>query len=407
MIDGSIASHRLPGGSLLDAVLDRGVMGLADKGGASGLVGARWADLCADHVAGWPGRVLRVPGNVTHPAPLPEHTVERVVRLDDTPAIAATAANRALQNPDFLIVGVHDGHPTLQAADAKFSVETARAKQVSSEVLSGLLTLGPLIDDLMGELERPVLLEGLFICPDFPLTHLMLRRRHGIVRTTVRAEQVAIFPATGAEFFAPVPGASIMPPLADIDSLPVSIEESLLAALYYFRLARAAVGCWLDATGPLLAFNDKRVIDEDAVRVEAISRSQGARTAWDLMRRWDADVQTVRNQRLAIEQVAGLPIVNRDLRELITRLAAGSGTEAPSMSKVRRRLGAWYRAQLRDQFGPIDPPVADLSPVLRDLGRYAASLNGALHHETVRTITQLLHEPPDGQRLPVVADAAV
>ncbi len=406
MIDGSVASNRLPGGTLIDAVLDRGVMGLADRGGASGLVGARWADLCADHVASWSGRVLSVPGNATHPAPLPEHVVDRVVRLDDTPAVAATAASRALQNPDFLIVGTHDGHSTLQAADAKFSVETARAKQVSSEVLAGLLTLGPVIDELLGEVERPVLLEGLFICPDFPLTHLMLRRRHGIVRTTVRAEQVAIFTATGAEFFAPVPGASVMPPLAAVDALPVSIDESLLAALYYFRLARAAVGCWLDATGPLLAFNDKRVIDEDAVRSETTKRATGARTAWDVVQRWDADVQTIRNQRLAIEQVAGLPIVNRDLRELITRLAAGSGAEAPSMSKVRRRLGAWYRAQLRDQFGPIDPPVVNLTPVLRDLGRYAASLNGALHQETVCIITQLLREQPDGERVTVAGEVA-
>ena len=405
--DGNLRSPRLPGGSLIDAVLDRAVMGLADKGGASGLVGARWADLCAEHVAGWHGRTLSVPANVNRPAPFEAHIVDRVVRLDDTPAIAATAASQALQNPDFFIIGEHDGKHTLQAADAKFSVETARAKQVSSEVLTGLLTLGPLIDDLLGDLHQPLLVDGLFICPDFPLTHLMLRKRHGIVRSTVRPDQVEMFPASGAEFFGPVPGASIMAPLAAIDFLPVSIDDSLLAALYYFRLARAAGGCWLDATGPLLAYADTRLMDEVAVREETIVRSAGARTAWELIQRWDLDVQSIRNQRLQVEQVAGLPIINRELRELINRMAATNGGDAPSMNKVRRRVGGWYRAQLRAEFGPILPPVTNLPPLLRDISRYSSTLNGALRQETVRIITELLDDPGSrGDRAAMTGEAA-
>ncbi len=391
--DGTIRAPRLPGGGLIEAVLDRTVMGLADKGGASGLVGARWADLCAEHVAGWHGRTLSVPANLNRAAPFEAHRVDRVVRLDDTPAIAATAASQALQNPDFFIIGEHDGRHTLQAADAKFSVETARAKQVSSEVLSGLLTLGPLIEDLLGDLHEPLLVDGLFICPDFPLTHLMLRKRHGIVRSTVRADQVEMFPASGAEFFAPVAGASIMAPLAAIDRLPVSIDDSLLAALYYFRLARAAGGCWMDATGPLLTYADTRLMDEEAVREHVVARSVGARSAWELIQNWDLEVQSVRNQRIQVEQVAGLPIINRELRELINRLAVNNGGEAPSMNKVRRRIGSWYRAKLRAEFGPIQPPVTNLTPLLRDISRYSASLNGALRQETVRIITELLTDP--------------
>jgi len=295
---------------------------------------------------------------------------------------------------------------TLQAADAKFSVETARAKQVSGEVVAGMLSLGPLIGDLLGAIEQPLLFDGIFICPDFPLTTLMLRRKYGIVRTTVRPDQIETFPVTGARFFGSVPGSGIMAPLAGIDGLPVSIDESLLAALYYFRVARAAVGCWLDATGPLLAFNDKRVVDEDAVHDQVIARAAGARSAWDLIRRWDADVQTVRAQRLAVEQVAGLPVVNRDLRDLINQLSMASGVEAPSMNKVRRRIGAWYRGQLRDQFGPIEPPVENLPQTLRDLGRFAATLHGPLQRETVRIITQLLDEQPQGKPAIVSTPAA-
>ena len=251
MDDRVIRSPRLPGGDLVAAVLDREVMGLADRGGASNLVGDRWADLCADHALAWPNCERPVPDGGDEGL-----RVERVLRLDATPAVAAAASKRGLQNPDLLLVGTRGGAPTLQAVDAKFSVETARAKQVSPAVVADLLGLRDILPALFGDLGRngqaPAVVPGVFLCPDYPLTHLMLRRRHGILRTTVRPEEVVLLPAPADRFFAPVEGASVMPPLAAIDDLPMRLDESLLASLYYFRLARAAVGCWLDATKPLL-----------------------------------------------------------------------------------------------------------------------------------------------------------
>ena len=96
----------------------------------------------------------------------------------------------------------------------------------------------------------------------------MLHRRQGILRTTVRAEQVVLLPAPARTFFSPLEGFSLLGVLAEVDALPISTDDHLLAALYYFRLARAAVGCWLDATKPLLLFNDRLVVDEAAVRDE-------------------------------------------------------------------------------------------------------------------------------------------
>lgn len=404
MINESFHSPLLPGGDLIAATLDRSVMGIADRGGASGLVGARWADLCAEQVASWSGRELPIPMAGGAGDGAVHHEVDRVVRLDDTPEIAATAASKALQNPDFLIVGHRHGRTTIQAADAKFSVETARAKQVTSDVIAGLFTLGALIIDRLGPLEDPALVDGIFLVPDFPLTHLMFRRRHGIVRTTVRPDQVQILPAPAATFFTGVEGASVMRPIAAVDRLPASIDESLLAALYYFRLARAAVGCWLDATGPLLAFNDRREVDEAAVRTEAERRAAQARSGWDLILNWDADVQSIRGQRQAVEQVAGLPLPSRELRELISRMAETRGGAAPSVNKVRRRVGAWYRGKLREQFGPIVPPVDNLPGLLRELGRFGASLERPLQRETARVIAELLAETtPSGL---VVSEAA-
>ena len=405
MDDRVIHSPLLPGGDLVAAALDRRVMGLADRGGASGLVGARWADLCAEQATGWVGQRRDVPG-VGRGA----IRVTRVARLAAAPAIAATAARRHLQNPDLLLVGEVDGRPALQAADAKFSVETARPKQVSAAVVEGLLTLGPLVGDLLGDVgDAPALVDGVFLCPDYPLTHLMFRRRHGIVRAAVRPEQVAVLPAPADVFFRPLEGAAAMATLAGVDALPVSTEESLLAALYYFRLARAAVGCWLDATGPLLTFNDRLPVDEGAVVAGLEERIGSARSALDLVLGWHADVETVRAQRAAVDQVATLPLGSRDLRELGLAMAEAAGTEPPSANKVRRRLAGWYRGQLRERLGPIEPPVADLGATLREVARVAASLAPAVEGQARTVIAEFLAAetaPTAAGSEPEVADPA-
>jgi hypothetical protein len=400
-----VPSPLLPGGDLVAAALHREVMALADRGGASGMVGARWADLCAAQAKRWVGKSFPIPGTGE---PKQRHRIVRIVRLDDRPAIGETAARRALQNPDILLIGERDSRVCVQAADAKFSVETARAKQVSAAVVAGLLTLGELLTDLAGDFgPDPELVDGLFLCPDFPLTHLILRRRWGIVRTTVRAEQVAILPAPARPFFAPLESASLMPALASVDDLPISIDDSLLAGLYYFRLARAAVGCWLDASGPLLPLGDKDrpAVDEPAILAEAVRRVPQARSAWELILGWDVDVQPVRAQRMAVDQVTALPIANRDLRQLIARMAAKRDlVEGPSVNKVRRLLGAWYRGQIQDRVGPLPPPVDDFTRTFSDLGRIAASLSSALDAESRRLITDLLDQATTNDSLPAIGE---
>lgn len=379
----------LPGGDLVAAVLNRDVMSLADRGGASNLVGDRWADLCAEHALAWHGQTVPVPDGDDIPL-----TVERVVRLDATPQIAAAASRRGLQNPDLLLIGHRAGEPTIQAADAKFSVETARAKQVSPGVVEALLDLRDVLPDLAGGSlpESITMAPGVFLCPNYALTHLMLQRRVGILRTTVRPEEVVLVPAPAEVFFHDLEGAAVMPVLAGVDQLPVRLEESLLAGLYYFRLARAAVGCWLDATKPLLLYHDHLTVDEALVAAEADSRTTNAPSAFALIEQWHADVQAVRADRAAVEQVAGLPLVSRDLRELIAKLAAERGGELPSVNQVRRRLGSWYRAQLRQQVGPLRPPVDDLPQKLQEIARVGASINGELQAEATRVVIEMLED---------------
>ena len=381
-------SPLLPGGDLVSALFDREVMGLADRGGASNLIGDRWADVAAAHVATWIGTERRLHADDQQPL----HIV-RVDRLDATPAVAAAASKRGLQNPDLLLIGQRGNQQAIQAADAKFSVETARSKQVSPEVVLGLLELRNHVSGLLeGVGDRIQVESGVFLCPDYSLTHLMLRHRQGIVRTTVRREEVVLVPAAPDEFWDGVPGAAIIAPLAGTDKLPARPEENLMAGVYYFRLARAAVGFWLDATKPLLLHNDTLTVDIGAVREETERRSREVISAVDLIRRWDADVQTTRNQRAAVDQVAALPIPGRELRTMAANIARTASADPPSANQVRRRLGAWYRGALRDRFGPILPPVADLPSILRQLADAGRDLAPEAERELERIVLELVEE---------------
>lgn len=389
-MDVELTSPRLPGKDLISATLDRRVMGLADRGGASGMVGQRWADLCADQTSAWPGRSQPIIGSDE------QFQIARVARLDDVPAIAATAARRKLQNPDIVLVGEGSDGFILQALDAKFSVETARAKQVSSEMLTALLDLRSLLEPLTGPLpDHLTTIDGLFLCPDFPLTHLMFRRRQGIVRPSVRPDQVMLLPAPPDLFFDGVDGADLIPVLETVDRLPVRSDESLLAGLYYFRLSRAAMGIWSDAHSPLLLNGDRAIADQAAVQADLQRMAPMAASAWGLIQDWNVHVDIIRNQRAAVDQVAGLPLGGRELRDRVDRRALQAGFTAPSANKVRRRIGAWYREQLREKVGPILPPVADMDATLRDVAHAGTSLQGSLRTYTDAVIDEMVADMGD------------
>jgi hypothetical protein len=257
-------------------------------------------------------------------------------------------------------------------------------------VLSALLTIGDVLVQATGAIDPETTIEpGFFLSPDYSLTHYMLRRRHGIMRVSVRDDEVERLAVDPATFFAALPGETLLPVLAGVDELPIAPDESLLAGLYYFRIARAVIGFWIDSVKPLLMMGDKIEIDIAAVEAEARKRVGGAYSAYQLMLDWDVDVERTRANRAAVEQVAGLPILNRDLREMIARYSLDLGIEAPSMNQVRRRLGAWFRGELRDRVGPLDPPVPNLPAVLRDLAAIGAELAPRLPKETERIVLEL------------------
>jgi len=387
--DVEIVSEKLPGKTLVTACLDRRLMALADRGQSSGAIGDRWAAMCAAAVEGWNGAEQSAPGGDR------PFRISRVARLDDVPAVAATASKRGLQNPDFLVVGLGDDGTILQGLDAKFSAETAKPRQVSASVVRDLLQLRTILDPLIGDVpEDVVVLDGMFLCPDYPLTRLVFQGQPGMLRPSVRPEQVMLIESPVDEFFTPVPGGSLIPSFAAIDHLDVDLDDSLLASLYYFRLIRSVAGIQADERRPLLGDGERYDVDYDILRDDLDDRRLRAESAIDLVRCWDRDADTIRGQRDAVEQVAGLPIIAGELREKIEQAAIQAGRVTPSVNKVRRRIGGWYRTELRELTGPIAPPVDDLAAVLDRVGRAGRSLMPALTRRTSEIVAEMVGESP-------------
>jgi hypothetical protein len=374
---------------LLAAVFDRQLMRLSDRGGASGMIGDRWADICASALGGWAQTTRALASNERNVS------VQRIIRLDDVPAIALTASRQKLQNPDFIIIGENGAGPVMLAADAKFSVETAVASQVSAESLQALLQMGPLIGEHLGDVDVEASVEdGVFLCPDYSLTHYMLDRRRLPRRATVDPAQVAFLPVTALSFIEPMEAASLIPLFAGVDELQLDYRRSLLLTLYYFRLVRAGIGCWFDQTGPLLDYREKPALDMQQVDAQARHLATRSNSAWEMIERWDDLAETVRQQRTAVNHVTSLPIVNRELRQQVEAAAQEAGVVAPSLNKVRRRIGAWFRDRLRDDFGPILPPVDDFSGVLMRLSERARDLRPEVAAATEDIILEMLLDAP-------------
>jgi hypothetical protein len=363
-------------------------MRLSDRGGASGLIGDRWADMCAGALA------QRVQTTIHVPRDNGTLRVDRIVRLDDVPAIALAASRQKLQNPDFIVVGQNGEGQVMLAADAKFSVETAAASQVSAASLQALLQIGPLISEHLGTIEDGAEVEdGTFLCPDYSLTHYMLERRGGR-RASVDPAQVTFVPVTAPDFVEPIEAAGLIPLYAKVDDLRFDYRQSLLLTLYYFRLVRAGIGCWHDQTGPLLDYREKPALDLHLVSEQARVFAGRSRTAWEMIERWGDLAETIRQQRTAVNQVTSLPIVNRELRARVEQAAKGKGVVPPSINKVRRRIGSWFRERLREDFGPILPPVDDFSAVLMKLSNRARELRPEVAAATEDIIMEFLLDAP-------------
>jgi hypothetical protein len=366
-------------------MLDRQVMALADRGNASGMIGDLWADRAAAHADELVGAKAPIPGSKQH------HVVERVVRLDDDARIARRASKNGLQNPDLIFFGAMNGTATVQAVDAKFSVETARSKQVSVEMMQGLIGLGEFFDQAVGGLDASAtLVPGLFLSPESAFTRYVIRRGRGIIRLTIDTDEMVLIDVSSSEMFGDVEGRELMDQLFRIDGHRADPMANLLAGVYYFRLARAAIAMWIDQKRPLLAFNDRIDVDIPAVALSLDRYTRTAGNARAAIFDWSNDVDLINRQRAAVDRVSGLPVTSRELREWVQADAESLQSLPPSMNQVRRRLGSWFRGELRQRVGPVLPPQDDLPGTLMEIGKASRALSSQLRSRTSDIVAELL-----------------
>jgi hypothetical protein len=381
--EGDLRSNALPGGSLIRALLDRRLMGLADLGGSSAIIGARWSDIVSDHIDALVGNELAIPGGGSH-------VIEQVIRLDSLPHVGYAASKRSLQNPDFVLLGRCESDLTLQAADAKFSIETARSKQVSVEMLTALAEVGPDYTNLLDDWHtRGTARPGLFFSPQSALTAYVLSGGRGITRATVDFDEVVLLEASGAELTWPIPGRGVRQLLAELDGLHASLEGELLLGLYYTRLSSAAGASWFDMHRPLFGPSSADGADFDEVEREVERRLPANRTAYELVTRWALDAEQVRADRGAINQAAGLPLPNRELREWTVADSLALGVDPPSLNRVRKELQRWVHQQLLDEIGVIEPIGTNVPAQIARMRGLVAAITPNARAETKRIVRQI------------------
>jgi hypothetical protein len=167
-----------------------------------------------------------------------------LVVLAATPTLMAEVLGSGLPHADALRTWREDGHLALEPLDFKWSLETASARQVSSETLSRLLAaeLASLetalheARDAFG-LEASAALEpheGRFVAPVHPANHAALLAEPEL--------PTLLLPVEPHTFFEPLPGWSAARALARLESSDLDRLSSIEAIERYYRLGAGVEG---------------------------------------------------------------------------------------------------------------------------------------------------------------------
>jgi hypothetical protein len=237
--------------------------------------------------------------------------------------------------------------------------------------------------------ENGTIVPGLFFAPQSALSAYVLSGGRGITRATVKADEIVLLEATAAELTEPIPGRSARRRLAELDALESKLDAELLLGLYYTRLSSAAGASWFDMHRPLFGPPVAKGPDFAAVAHEIANRARGSRTGYELVLQWATDAEYVRADRAAINQAAGLPLANRELREWIVADSEAAGIEAPSLNRVRKELQRWVHSQLLDEIGVIEPEQGNLGQQIARIRSRVAEIAPNARGETVRIVLRL------------------
>lgn len=389
-VHGNLTSPKLPGRSLIAAVLDRQLMGWSDRGGASKHFGDRWSDQCT----------LQLSQRTGGPMPIPDgssYVLRHVVRLDGDPAIAIQAGNHKLANPDFVLVGSSsDGKPLLQSADAKFAVDTVKPVQVEADSLAALLAVeGGLVRSAIEQVTGAVLdpdvelVSGLFLIPRGTFNDYFWQFVAGGPNPRVSPDSLLELEPDCAALFAGLPESPLLPVLAGTDNLGVRLDQDLLASMYYFRLACACGWMWVRQHTPLLSNDPPPIVEPSPLLQETIRRAERSDTAFHVAASWHREIAKLDLSREAVKKVARLPLRIGELRGFIDATNAEDDVSARQLRIMRGVLESRYRARLVAEIGVIP---ADTNVPIQELQRTIASATRRIRSELLAEAPALARE---------------
>ena len=199
---------------------------IGDWGRASEHIGARW-----EHVA----------GALAHERLGPQ---DYLIVLAATPLLMAEVLASGLPHADALRAWSEDGQMALEPLDFKWSLETASARQVSSETLERLLAaeLGAL-ETALSDARRTLGLDpttapeprdGRFVAPVHPANHAALLAEPEL--------PTLLLPVDAHAFFETLPGWSAARALARLESADLGRLSSIEAIERYYRLGAGVEG---------------------------------------------------------------------------------------------------------------------------------------------------------------------
>ena len=238
---------------------------IGDWGRASEHIGARW-----EHVAGGLAKERLGPD-------------DQLVVLAETPALMAEVLASGLPHADALRAFREDSHLALEPLDFKWSLETASARQVSSETLARLLAVelkaldGALTDARealgLGARAEVETRDGRFVAPVHPANHTALLAEPEL--------PTLLLPVEPHAFFQPLPGWAAARTLARLEGSNLDRLSSIEAVERYYRLGAGVEGA-LSRLATGIFETEPRKVDAEALIAE-LRRAGKARSLNDLL----------------------------------------------------------------------------------------------------------------------------
>ena len=259
---------------------------IGDRGRASEHIGARW-----EHVAGALARDRLGPD-------------DDLVVLAATPQLMAEVLASGLPHADALRAWREDGQLALEPLDFKWSLETASARQVSTETLERLLAAElPALESALalarsrlglddGSAVQPR--DGRFVAPIHPANHAALLAEPELA--------TMLLPVESHQFFAGLPGWGAAQALARLEGVDLDRLSSIEAVERYYRLGAGVDGALTRLHASLFETEPERV--DAAALIGDLRRAGRARTMNALLLYLQQELE---NRKLLEDRLAQLP----------------------------------------------------------------------------------------------------